>query len=158
MNGGRKNTHWVPILSAVVALAGITSGLVMQYINMQSEAKIKMYEVTFLERQKSYVAFTQQVTELVNIVIQKSPPSDFFAKFGKLEQAYYNMYPFFSSRERDSELIHDEIFKFEQKCEELLLGNTVNDPDKVLAILSPKKENLFKLLFQDLFAELIPKM
>jgi hypothetical protein len=63
-----KRKHWkdvvIPIVSALVALAGISTGAVLQFTAFRSQERLKQYEVTFLAKQKAYAQVMASVHAL----------------------------------------------------------------------------------------------
>lgn len=157
MNTSRQQNLWVPLLSMVVALAGIISGVLIQYMNIQKETQLKKFEVTFLERRESYVSFVKRFTETMNSVITNAPFDDVITNYYTVEEIYYSMYPFFDE-ERNSKSIRKEIQEFGMSCERTFVAQKQGtiSTDEVGAALNPYKEKIFDLLYQELFAELLP--
>lgn len=158
MNVIHKQSLWIPSISMIVALAGVISGVLIQYMNMQKEIQLKKYEVTYLERRESFMSYTKELTEIVKNVLRNCHVGELFENQIKLDQIYFGMYPFFDEDEKNSRSIHKMTIDFVIKCEGVLLHVNPEDPDEKLRRLNPYKEELMMVLYDKLFIGVTPKM
>ena len=156
MNVIHKQSLWIPSISMIVALAGVISGVLIQYMNMQKEIQLKKYEVTYLERRESFMSYTKELTETVKNVLRNCHVAELFENQIKLDQIYYGMYPFFDEEEKKSGSIRKMTIDFVVKCEGVLLHVNPEDADEKFRRLNPDKEELIMLLYEKLFTGVTP--
>lgn len=101
-----KRKHWkdtiIPILSLLVALAGILATTVVQVANLRSQASLKQYEVTFIAKQKTYAEVMASVHELFFSSMQQRSRDEFIRAINKLEADTFSIQPFLPSSEQDA--------------------------------------------------------
>ncbi len=58
-----KKEYWIPLLSSIVAIAGILSAFLTQYYTTQATIELKKYEVTFRVTQETYAKFMMLLSD-----------------------------------------------------------------------------------------------
>ena len=54
---------WIPLLSTIVALAGVLTGAWLRTIDRKTQADLKKYELGFVVKQQAYAGFINSVAD-----------------------------------------------------------------------------------------------
>jgi uncharacterized membrane-anchored protein YhcB (DUF1043 family) len=145
----------IPVLSTLVALAGIASGFLMQRSTMQSQIEMKKYEITYTSNQKSYADFMQNFENAFTYAFQclgtgKNGPQ-ITASLDQMQYSYRMMEPFLNKSTK--ELMPDKIVKYSIFCYMLCLNTEITETKSVqIATDKISYENFFRdTLCQQLF-------
>ncbi|MBW1825366.1 MAG: hypothetical protein JRI87_12605 [Deltaproteobacteria bacterium] len=79
----RVKEIWIPVLSMLVALVGVLSGVALQYINGQVQVKLKEYEVSYDAKRQSYASVLRSALDTASYAQE--------ADDSQLEEAIYRL-------------------------------------------------------------------
>ena len=113
----------IPILSTIVALAGIASGVFMQQSATRSEIEMQKYEVTFTNNQKNYAEFMKYLQLAYRSATDKDE-NKYGQNVEQLMYNYYSMEPFLSEDGRRT--LYDDIHSYLIFCTETLNYEDIN--------------------------------
>ena len=113
MQTSRVREIWIPLLSTIVALAGVMSGVWIQNKRLNADVELKQFEVTFLEKQKSYASFMLALSDTFNSAYQQNPIV-LRQQIERLETTFFAMEPFLKSTPRTD--IWNHIRQFQGLC------------------------------------------
>lgn len=118
----------IPVLSTLVALAGIASGIYTQRSSTQAQIEMKRYEVTFENNQKNYAEFMNYVRLIWKNAVGKDKEQH-GQNVEQLMYSYYSMEPFLSENSRH--IIFNEIDDFRGFCVDILNDQNINMEDTI---------------------------
>ena len=98
--------YWVPLLSSIVAIAGILSAFLTQYYTTQTTIELKKYEVTFRVTQETYAKFMILLSDTFYLAWKPENFSD--PELGEsthnLISTYLALEPFITKKDRRKEI------------------------------------------------------
>lgn len=151
-----KRKHWrdtvIPLLSLLVALAGILAATVVQVANIRSQTTLKQYEVTFVAKQKAYADVMASVHGLFFTSIQRSR-DDLIRAVDKLQADTFSIQPFLTGSEQTA--LWEDIQQFIEFClENHKQGSTSTEKrDETINSFTEQRDKIRQLLTRNLFAE-----
>jgi hypothetical protein len=118
----------IPVLSTIIALAGIASGIYTQRSTTQAQIEMKKYEVTFENNQKNYAEFMTHA-HLMWLTALGKDREQYGQNVQQLMYIFYSMEPFLNE---DSRLTtFNEIDDFRGFCVDILDDPNINMNDPV---------------------------
>ena len=90
----------IPILSLMVALAGIFTSMIVQFVSIRSQTDLKQYEVTFIAKQKAYSDFMATAHNLF-FSSTEYVKDDIFFNMNKFQAQAFAIQPFLAKKEQD---------------------------------------------------------
>ena len=84
---------WIPVLSLIVALAGVVGATFVQYWSGLSQARMKEYEVTFDEKHEGYTKLLINFEKLFSSAIRAEPQA-LHSHVIEIEAHIYSLEPF----------------------------------------------------------------
>jgi CRISPR/Cas system CSM-associated protein Csm2 small subunit len=120
----------IPVLSTIVALAGIASGFFMQRSAIQSQIETKRYEITFTSNQRSYAEFMQYLQDMFDDATLKNT-NRIVQSLKQLQFNYYLMEPFLKD-ENSRDLVTVKISEYYSFCYDVLYDIDQRDEDQIL--------------------------
>ena len=153
-----KRKHWkdiiIPLLSLIVALAGVLSASLIQYISLRSQISLKQYEVTFISKQKAYA----EVMSAMHAAFFSSAPqskAEMLQSFDKLTASAFAVQPFLRAAEQAT--LNDDVQELISLCltryKALEAGE--NDPNSWSEAFIKQKEKVRQQLAKWLFHEIV---
>ncbi len=101
---------WIPLLSTIIALTGVLSGIWIQNNTIGAQAEMNRYQVTFAAKQKGYAEFMSAL----QISLNNSLESDKETLIGSddlIVSKYYAIEPFLSKS-----TLWDDMQEFISQC------------------------------------------
>ena len=89
----------VPVLSLLVAFAGIVSTSAIQIVSLRTQNEIKQYEVTFIAKQKAYADLMRSTHKVYFAGLDAKSMGELNSAFNELETNMYAVQPFLRSKE-----------------------------------------------------------
>lgn len=151
-----KRKHWrdtvIPLLSLLVALAGILAATVVQAVNIRSQTTLKQYEVTFIAKQKAYTDVMASVHGLFFTSIQRSDDA-FIGAVDKLQADTFSIQPFLTGSEQAA--LWEDIQQFVEICLENHKRGSTSPEKRNVTIISftEQRDKIRERLTRNLFAE-----
>lgn len=149
-----KRTHWkdigIPMLSLVVALAGVLSAAGVQVYSLAKQTELKQYEVTFIAKQKAYSEFMASMQNFAALT-SSAPLDTFIELLHKVQADAYALDPFLDGYGRYALSIRFDKFRetamvLRKKGE---AGNKDTDPEFIA--LFAELDEVHKELLLSLF-------
>ena len=143
---------WIPLLSTIVALAGILSAFLTQFYTTQTTVELKKYEVTFRVKQETYAKFMILLSDTFYLAWK---PESFGSpeleeSSHKLTSTYLSLEPFIDQKDTREEMWHKfgELRSFYEK---VALKKVTGDPTerKFFEYQKYFRKRLLKELFRD---------
>lgn len=142
----------IPVISLLVAFAGIVSTSAIQIVGLRTQNKIKQYEVTFIAKQKAYADLMRSTHKAFNAGFEARSSGELRSAINELEISVYAVQPFLGSKdssdlwEKGQELIGLSISGFEKRSKGI---NLVEDKtvDNFLRLRDKIRDQLTKSLF-----------
>ncbi|OGN93377.1 MAG: hypothetical protein A2Z75_08895 [Chloroflexi bacterium RBG_13_50_10] len=132
----------IPVLSTIVALAGIASGVFMQQSTNRSQIEMQKYEVTFTNNQKSYAEFMTYLQLTFKSALEKDKDNNLTHNFEQLTYNYYFMEPFLNE---DSRLTtFDEINNFRDYCFNTKADENINIFDGIVTQYEAQNLDIYR--------------
>jgi hypothetical protein len=150
-----KRKHWkdtvIPILSLLVALAGIIATTVVQVVNLHAQARLKQYEVTFIAKQKTYAEVLASLHELFFSSTPQYPREAFIRAIDKLQFHTFSIQPFLPISEQDT--LWEEIQQFIQLCYQQRQQTPTGEArDEAVKLFTQQRDNIRQRLNRNLFS------
>jgi ABC-type multidrug transport system fused ATPase/permease subunit len=99
----------IPIISLLVAFAGIVSTSVIQIVGLRTQNELKQYEVTFIAKQKAYADLMRSTHKVFNAGFEARSSGEIKSAINDLETSVYAVQPFLSRKE--SSILWEEAQK-----------------------------------------------
>jgi hypothetical protein len=119
INKQNRREFWIPLLSSIVAIAGILIGSLGQYYTTQTIMESKKFEVTFRVKQESYAKFMMLLSDTFYLAWKPESFSDpeLQETTHNLVSTYLGLEPFINKTERRKEMWNKfgEIMVFYEK-------------------------------------------
>ncbi len=109
----KLDNFWLPFFLAIIALAGIASGLITNKINNDYFYKMKEFEVTFKSKQDNYSLFMQNLSKAFYSSYRKER-SEMTMYLDEIEIIFYCLEPFFDDESKKQ--VWDSIQQFNGLC------------------------------------------
>jgi len=103
----------VPSITVVVLLGTLVFNYMIQVENNRKDITLKQYEVTFIEKQKSYALLIQQMDNTF-FSAQAKDKELFYINMIKTRSSYFALEPFIP-KEKHKE-IYETVMDFQQLC------------------------------------------
>lgn len=111
--------YWIPLLSSIVAIAGILSALLTNYYSTQKDIELKKYEVTFRVTAETYARFMTLLSDTFYIAWKPESFTDpeLAESTRKLKSTYLALEPFISKTDTRKEIWNkfNELMLFYEK-------------------------------------------
>jgi hypothetical protein len=151
----RRVSDWrdvATVLSLIVALAGITGTMYSQWEAGRREIALKEYEVTFIEKQRLYMTFMQQMNTAFYSAMEENR-WEYRSNVDRLETVFYGLEPFLGPEE--SESIKDQLDQFQAFCYRVMDEKMMQGPkqDKALDSFVTYRKYFRYKLFLSLFGK-----
>ena len=92
---GARSDIGIPLLSLLVALAGVLTSTVVQVYSISQQTTLKQYEVTFLAKQKAYAELMATIELAQESAADPSPDSNLMTAHAKMLTQVIAVQPFF---------------------------------------------------------------
>ena len=101
-----KREYWVPLLSSIVAISGLLSGILTTYITTQTAVELKKYEVTFRVTQETYAKFMMLLSDTFYLAWKPESSDDPALQESNhnLMSTYLSLEPFITKTDRRKEI------------------------------------------------------
>ena len=153
-----KRKHWkdtiIPILSLLVALAGILTTAAVQVANLRSQARLKQYEVTFIAKQKAYAEVMASLHQLFFSSMQQHSRDEFIRAIDKLQADTFSIQPFLPTSEQDAlwEEIQQFVELFFQQQKQAPISE--EQRDEAVKSFTEQRDSIRQRLTRNLFSDL----
>ena len=140
----------IPLLSVTIALAGVLSGYILNSWTVEAQSTLKIFEVTFPEKQKGYARLMGLLSDSFYSAAWQQQESHY--KFlDSLEDNYFELEPYLSACNR--ERAWAAIQEFTSFCDTIHWADPGTDMEIELASdeFTKHRDNIRALLFPDLF-------
>jgi len=109
----RWKDTWIPLLSLLVALAGIGTGTFVQFVSLRTQSTLKQYEVTFLAKQKGYAEVLASLDHLF-VTSRDDSHDNLVQTLMKVESTAYAIMPFLPEAKRYQ--LRDDVLQANEIC------------------------------------------
>ncbi len=109
-------SKWLPLLSTLIALVTVVSAGYFQYENIQTQARLKYYEVELKPKQEGYDQFMGSVIRAGDNAFRNDHAA-LTRALTDMELAYYKLIPFLEEKNKTkSDLIWEKLQQFIALC------------------------------------------
>lgn len=141
----------IPLLSAAIALLGVLSGYVLNASSERSQTALKMFEVTFLEKQKSYAKLMSLLSDSFYNAGWGDDKDYSFKSNVDLEALYFGLEPFLSESVRKESFA--TLQSFIEFCDRIRMQGPSTDMEisDASTEFTKHRDKMRNLLFSQLF-------
>ena len=140
----------IPLISAAIALLGALSGYIVNAWTERSQIELKMYEVTFPEKQKSYAHLMRLLSDSFYSAAWRQKDNH-YKHIDDLEASHFGLEPFISESKRKA--TWEAIQEFIAFCDQIRGHDPTTDMEIEIASkeFTAHRDKIRTLLFSELF-------